>query len=437
MSASSAGVELVGWVLRRRRQRWQEITGTTSRDFLRELTDRGLVADASRLSRWELGRMVARPAVLAGYEQVAGVLPMTLQAFANRVLRHQRPQVGLLPIEATDEEGMASLDRILLDPAATRAVDSADGARAVWTLLRCNSYVAPPVAERLASVLVDRVVLSAGPSALIAGDSLAQAMTHPRLRDAVLARSERYLAASSSGGLTDLPQVLAEASALADDAQQSQTGCTAAYDAGHGHALRPVAARPRGDPDRYELARVGQEVERVLEEPADRHGGHGLCLGVVVGRMVAAESSRTAHLYGLAFSAMGGDSAASRLLLSMALDADRGEAIRLRLLRALRYSPSADIAGELEAALVSRDRSLSPALRRQLCLVRGHVHGRPLALSPVRVMLDADELAPAAVHALGLSGSPDLAELSAAPWLSAPLRVRVRWWLDRGAAVAR
>lgn len=459
--------ELVGWVLRRQRRHWQDTTGTTSREFLADLSARGLTADASRLSRWELGRMVARPAVLAGYEQVAGVLPMTLQAFANRVLRSQTTRTALLPIECTAEEGFASLDRLLDDGGEARKTESADGARAVWTLLRCNTYLAPVVAERLAGILVDRTIVSVGPSSLIAGDTLAQALTHPRLRAAVLDRVEEHLADSATGALADLPELLAERGAVSARWLSRQFGSTsgvrrtaAAWAAlsvidrcDQGAATRlartTLAAlegtacglewRARVGAGRAEVVRVAHELEYQLEEPQDRNGGHGLSLGTVVGQMLSAEAPMTAHIYGLAFSAAGGDPVASRALLRIALDPGHGDAVRSRAARAVGYSPSADLAGDLDAALARAADSvravLAPGLERQLALARGHVLGRPVRLTAVRSMLDSAVLAPAALYALGMTGSPDLAGLSGSMWLPAPARARARWWLDRGAAI--
>lgn len=70
----------IGWLLRGWRLAVQP--QSNARGFASLLADRGLSADASRLSRWETGRLPAPMEIIAGYEDVLGLPPGDLVATA-------------------------------------------------------------------------------------------------------------------------------------------------------------------------------------------------------------------------------------------------------------------------------------------------------------------------------------------------------------------
>lgn len=256
-----------GWLLRS--WRTHILPGSSTKHFARLLVREGCSADASRVSRWETGRIPAPLDVVAGYERVLDLGSGGLVALTIITRKLADPTASLATILETHRVSPARYER---------ALDAiVDGRPSGEEWLEFASFVACHPERALLPVslwltvttrLVHELALAVGTAYITRNEAALALGEHPRARQALVRSVGQYVTRSESllaGDAIALLETIADRSAgdLVLDLLEEPPGATRS-----GAARSASVKLVRDQFDEAQLERLEGIVTRWVEEGA-------------------------------------------------------------------------------------------------------------------------------------------------------------------------
>ena len=155
-------------------------TGAVPRkQFCADLRRLGILADGSRVSRWESGAHPVGPEVIGAYEALTDTLPGSLMSAYRLLRRMDRPPATIeSPAELGTDECDAIFERI-----EARTATGQDWLRLAADLSHYDRvYLHPRTWREVGDRLVCELTRSAGPALVLRYEAAASLMSHPESR---------------------------------------------------------------------------------------------------------------------------------------------------------------------------------------------------------------------------------------------------------------
>jgi hypothetical protein len=205
----------VAWLLRRCRLHLRRGRFARQREFVQALTDIGVSADASRVSRWENSELDVPPAVVAAYEQLLGLPDASLQAAARGMygaLSPDLPAPPLYSLPAAESPRQAERRALrLADVAALGQPTGGQWCELVERLAGAGLLIIPDeTARRLMQRLFSELGRSIGPAFVTRYEALRRLCTLPRFLPVALGQIEDLVHEPWSGVVIDIVVVLTD-----------------------------------------------------------------------------------------------------------------------------------------------------------------------------------------------------------------------------------